>query len=608
MLTLTVPEQTVEPANLEFESDRDSIEHWLGELPLTNVQLSAGDILSRLQRLNVTRLAPPHRFALLGLIQPVAENLIETLRDKYDKAPLPLAPRHYGYFTQATQLSAAVAAGFRVVLKDLWGGGDADEKAEDIALPAFYMTLHHLSLILLDTYSVYFPEPSQLWGELNALYLYAERHAVLDAPILLEDNSAAAHTISLAYRRAVLLALANPYHLMRHDVHTVFRLLFKVSNTAGMSRPVAEDSGSCFFVDLKADAGPRFAADAAKVEAVEPRVFDVSRLLAIVQKRIAALTSTSTDDKIRNMPYLMRRMQRDMLRRLRDSWGRQRERQHERHAVLGDRTIAIGLSAVNHFVGGEQAFCPELEEIQIYTGYRPSASQELTLMPLELEPWKMEDAQQRLQAGIQEPRHSVFNDDKVLDVWRKVYATQVRRDADDDGDVPAYSTSHWELRNVSAQGLSMACEAAQPMPVGVGELIAYQPTAETLDHAQWVIGSIRWLRVTDNRSLAIGIMGLSGTARSVATRAIKGAGKGGEYFRALIVPNVDLDDESATLIVPAAIYDAGTELAVNLKDEIRYVRLTRILDATKSYAHFEFDVVETPDSETRNIHAMRAML
>jgi len=145
------------------------------------------------------------------------------------------------------------------------------------------------------------------------------------------------------------------------------------------------------------------------------------------------------------------------------------------------------------------------------------------------------------------------------------------------------------------------------MPARVGEIVAYQLTGEGRDE-NWRIGCVRWLRVTENNSMELGVMQVDISAAPTATRAIQGVGQGGEYFRSLIAPAVVLMADAATLIVPAAIFDIGSLLAVNTGNEVHYVRLTRIVDATKSYSQFHFTITKRPDSETKNIMSMRAML
>jgi hypothetical protein len=309
-----------------------------------------------------------------------------------------------------------------------------------------------------------------------------------------------------------------------------------------------------------------------------------------------------------------------MLRRLASSWGRQSEREHDRHTHLDHVDVVIGLSAAHHHVDGERPFTPELHELRIHTGYDPETrttepgrgSLNLSLVPLDHEPWKIDDAESRLAAGVTTPRVSSFDaDGKTRDVWHKIYAHRgptESREAETDSFNTLYAVSTWETKNRSAQGMALSCHHSRSLPVRVGEVVAYEPQGSERGKSQWSVGTIRWLRVMEGDTLEMGVMRLSEGARAAATRAVKGAGQGGEYFRSLIIPRDGLDSPHGHILTPAAIYDIDTVLAVNLGDRIRYIRLSRLIEATRSFSQFQFELVDTPASETANIQAMRAAI
>jgi hypothetical protein len=102
--------------------------------------------------------------------------------------------------------------------------------------------------------------------------------------------------------------------------------------------------------------------------------------------------------------------------------------------------------------------------------------------------------------------------------------------------------------------------------------------------------------------LEIGVMTMSGSVRPVAVRSIGGVGSGGEYFRSLLLSN----GPTAHLLVPSAIYDVGTCLVLNCGENLIYVRLVRMHEATASFSRFEYEAIAMPPSEQKNIEAMRA--
>ncbi|MEJ2381349.1 MAG: hypothetical protein P8076_09215 [Gammaproteobacteria bacterium] len=610
-IKLDIPEHGSDPSALGLDLRLEALEQWLGELPLANADLASTQVLERLMQLNSARAEPLLRFQWLQRIQPVAEDLADTIHSKFAHALLPLTSRPLESFQRSADLNRTVAAGFKIVVHDLLQEQSEGRKSGRLALTCLYMAMHHYSLALLDIYSVYFPEPPGLWHELHSLFRFAEQNGVHEAPVLQQHADSQPRTVSLAYRRAALLAAANPYHLMQDEARTVFRLLYKLG--AGCRVLTADDDAHapCYYVDLEGDAPPRLALDSGDLrQAGEPRLFALDQLLAMLDKRIALLTDGKTDPGVRDLSPLARRLQRNMLNRLAGAWGRNRERAHERHSTLGQARLCMGLRAAYQLLSDNAPFQPEVDEVQIHTGYtpeaRPEPKTELSLLPTDLEPWKMEEPQQHLRGDQERGRVSQFADRRAADVWEKIYTTKVPPQSPQSED-SAPTPAQWDLQNISARGFSVTCAASGSMPARVGEIIAYQLTGEGRDE-NWRIGCIRWLRVVENRTMELGVMQVDDSAAPAATRAIKGVGQGGEYFRSLIVPAVELMADAATLIVPAAIFDVGSLLAVNTGNEIHYVRLTRIVDATKSYSQFHFTIAKQPDSETKNIMSMRAML
>jgi len=586
---------------------------------MANAEVAGALLLERINALNHSKVDPLERFQLLQVLQPPGENLVESLRNRYLRTLLPLGPRYAALHTQAIDLSCALATGFKIVVRDILSGHPDQDKLRKLLFTSVYMAVHHISLVLLDTYIVYLPEPGHLWEELNQLYLLAEQHHAHDEPLLQPDTSAAPRTISLAYRRAVLMALANPYNLMQEEAQTVFRLLHKLAAGCRVLRLDEDTPAAGFYIDLRVDRGPQFAQDTGEIHGIEPRVIVSAELLQAVHKRIETLATQTPEQAAKlRMSRLERRMQRDMLRRLASSWGRQSEREHERHSHLDPVDVVIGLSAAHHHVDSEQPFTPELHELRIHTNYDPdthtaepgTGSLDLSLVPLDHEPWKVDEAESRLEAGVTIPRLSSFDaDGKTRDVWHKIYAHRSpieNRKAETDSFNTLYAVSSWDAKNRSAQGMALSCEHSRSLPVRVGEVVAYEPQGSGRAKAHWSVGTIRWLRVAEGNTLEMGVMRLSEGARAAATRAVRGVGQGGEYFRSLIIPQDGLDSPHGHMLTPAAIYDVGTVLAVNLGDHIRYVRLSRLIEATRSFSQFQFESADTPASETANIQAMRA--
>jgi hypothetical protein len=133
----------------------------------------------------------------------------------------------------------------------------------------------------------------------------------------------------------------------------------------------------------------------------------------------------------------------------------------------------------------------------------------------------------------------------------------------------------------------------------VGSLVAY------LDHSStkiWKLGILRWLQDGRDKDFDIGLMTLAHMGIPVAVRAIGGVGSGGEYFRSLLVRSVLSDGDKPGILVPATIYDIGTQLVLNMQSELKYVRLVNMVETTSSFSLFEYKEIPIPPAEQVRIN------
>ena len=95
----------------------------------------------------------------------------------------------------------------------------------------------------------------------------------------------------------------------------------------------------------------------------------------------------------------------------------------------------------------------------------------------------------------------------------------------------------------------------------------------------------------------MGVRTIAEDALPIASKAVAGVGTGGEYFRALLAPNLDPEQYPTTLIAPAAVYVIGSVIMMNFDERILYARLTRQLESTSAYSQYQFELVERPETQ-----------
>ncbi len=571
---------------------------WLASFRVGEYDDAAERLLEVLHNYNRCPMKPGARYQFLDQLQPAVHEYVDALSDRLNSNTFPLADKPRARFQLIAALIQESAYGYKQVIHDLTLDDNNRSPSDAVLVNALYHAVIFLSKSLLAAYTAYVPEPEGVWGELHRLYGFAERHDLLARSIGSSDNTRPdgdPQTIKHVYKRIVLLYLANPYHLMSGEVGVIYAHL-NVWATHG--RLTAADRNMSldgkYFVDLNQALPPQYALrDDITLHGDEVRILDVSRLVEHIASELDKYTEPLPVTDTTPMT-LRERIRRDMLQRLELAWGGRRQRHDERVPNNANIVLAAGMSASHHFVSNESPFTPERDEVRFY---RPGGvKQTFSLVPIEDEPWKAADKLDKLDSGVAKPRLSQFAG--AEDLWEKIYASKAntgKRAEDMDLD---FTAQLWQQINGSGGGMGVSCDG-RGKRIRVGDVVVLK-YANNLS-ADWTAGIVRWLRDVRDERLEIGIMALPGGLQPVAVRSIGGVGSGGEYFRSLTVVEGDM----AHLLVPSAIYDVGTCLVLNRGDNLTYVRLVRMHEATASFSRFEYEVIATPPSEQKNIEAMR---
>lgn len=589
-LRLEIPRQTPNPtANALAHPVR--LKAWLAALPLGNANKTGHELLAALHQLNRAQLPVQHREALMREAQPRISDLVDTLHKQYGVAPTPLPERAAAAADMARALLTETAYGYKAVILELAATPTPTEATRAALVASAYQVIAHLSRLLVESYSIYAPEPKKLWLEINQLYRYAERNGFHASPVGTDGRS-----IEHAYRSLLLLALANPYHLLQGEALQVYE---ETDHWAQACRLLPLNPGASpkghLYIDLDADAPPRYAPSSFDLPPpADGRSVELAGVLPLLEQRIKEVILAHRTEA--GQLTLLGRKLRSRYKRLAEAWGIRSERLADRRRRSAPVAVAAGISACHHFTSGGAAFEPEAGEIELRRSGRDGGSG-LTLIAADETPWLSEDEAKRLATGIVQPRTSQFAADQRLskDVWVKVFSTQAHYEHQK-GEALVFESMHCQIMDESRSGLAIECVNAQQMRLNVGEVVAFN-SQESQPGVEWSIGTIRWLRLTPESALTLGIRALADDALAVAVRGIRGAGKGGEYFRALLIPRLDPIDYPTSLITPAAIYDVDSVVLINTGERLLYAHLTRLMEATDAYSLFQFQIVPPPEGD-----------
>ncbi len=574
------------------------LEGWIEVLRTGNFEDAAERVRDVLHNYNRVELAPKLRFAALELLRPLVMDLTASLEDRFLGGSFPLRERQRARAVLVAQMLEECAIGYKHIVNSSLEGGGGTSCSPDEVLHAMYCAVVFLSEQLLHTYLIYIPEPKGVWGELHRLFRLAEERGVLGQHAdrtVKEKSDVELHTINHAYKRIVMLYLANPYHLMGREASTVFQQLDKWTFDAklvGADRyPSVEGK---FFVDMTSEDPPQFGRHGQIISSLfSVRVLEIQSVVSRLGATVKRFSEPGSDGVVPNMSF-RERIFRDMLQRLKFAWGGRSERKDQRASTSGRIVLAVGMSASHHFVSNEEPFMPERDEVRFHRPNGVKAA--LTLLPVDHEPWKTEDALTKIDAGVTTLRTSQF--DGAEDLWEKIYATKARASIVQEEMEPEFTAQIWEQVNGSQGGLGVSCDG-KGKRVRVGDLVVLKHGNQI--NSDWQAGIVRWLRDLEGDHLEIGMMLLTGSVYAVAVRSIGGVGSGGEYFRSLLLRN----GKKKTLLLPCSIYDIGTQLVVNTSKIISFAKLTQVLETTTSFAHFEYEQIEAPEAERKNIAALK---
>jgi len=527
-----------------------NLKNWLMTLPRIGGDTTAEQIIEQLERINLGNYPLHERIALLDTLRPLIRQFLPSLKQITKTAMLPLSAREQRAYQQIQQLLSAMATGYKLVLNDALQLENPREHDQLLLREAIYLTLQYLTRQIVEAFLIYAPVPEGVWQEIHTLYRYAEEHELQNLPVddPYPDFSLPTHyTIDLAYKRILLLTLAEPYHMVQGEADDIYYLVSAWTGACHLRAEKSPPLESDYAVDLNSDAPPCYFVAKRLPNAHQARKIDIEEVKKRLDVHLQRLLIHSLDAIDHNEHQSMvERRQRDMLLRLSSAWHAELSRQQTRQPSGKKIHMAAGLSASHYYITGGHDFTPALDELKLKED--------------EIEP--------------------------------AIYLTayEVAQDKDRFHKNTKYPIRPWWQFNNSESGTAICCTTnCGETHVRVGEVVAYQDSARPASH--WRVGDIRWLKTDLKGGLEIGIMNLASSAVPIAVKALKGQGWGTEYFRGLLIPKQVSLLQTRSVLIPATVYDVHSELSVSMKNRLFYIRLTSLLSTTTEFSQFTFEVL-----------------
>lgn len=418
MPDLSVP--AVDPALRDaFESRARPAAAWLARLPVASPADAAQQLLAALHAMNRSTLDDATRDMLLALYRPAIARVSMGLETLLGEAGVPPHAQQRQIASQLRALHREHTIGYKHLLASLETARKPSSRRQAELLARLLAALRELQYAHYLTYN---PLPAGLWLDIHRIHALAAGGGLADTAI------GDAQPASLVYRKALLLALADPPHMSRGEQLHARAYLRAYATLATLREGSPGETG--FAIDTGSDRGP-----AAQGDAPAGRLWlDTDALCRQLHDTALRLRTGDTPRRL-GLPETMEgELSLLVAKRLSKRWRNSAQRVFKRHLTADDTVeVVAGVCAIH-----------------------------------------------RLLAQAED---SGFDEDDSLPIG-DVGALQAAPGA--------IQTSRWTIRNDSAAGLALAGTPDAPLNLKVGDALVLRPAdtdaaAWSLAVIRWIV-------------------------------------------------------------------------------------------------------------------------
>ena len=338
----------------------------------------------------------------------------------------------------------------------------------------------------------------------------------------------------------LLLDLANPGKLTPRQIELISLWLERWTPKVSIGRaPAGAGEGVApLAIDLSGAAG----ASRRKPEGDTTRVLDIQELGNSVRKRVGLLRKGETPAALGLGEDVTAPLAESLLTMLYRRWCEDKQsRAHPRHSSSGTAQICSGMAAVHYFVTGR-------------------------VLSVRGGPQKISQVQHEQIATL--GRVATLHEDEP-------------------SPPPDFAVETWQIRDESASGLRLArVDAAASSRLMLGQLLGIRLS----DAKAFLLCAVKWLSVSVEFELRVGVHILPGIPQGAAIRAIGAPAAAEQYTPAFLLPAVAALQAPETLVVPAGWFKPNREIEV-LTERTGKLRLASVVDRGADFERVTFEAL-----------------
>ena len=517
-LNPSVPASDKRP-NIPVETRVDQVGSWLAQLARGNVIEAAHAMCDGLAALNHHKLEASARLELLETYRNAVADLLPAMKAQFVIVPLPLPEKSQRLADLNRQLYAELAYGYKTAMLEL--PDEISEMAVQRAITCF-------GQVLAACYETYIPIPAGIWAQIHRLYRHAARHGLLEKPVA---DGAATSSAMLAYKQALLLAVADPYHLMQGEVIRVMDYAGRFAHLAELRGGMdGAASNGLFLLKLDGDEAPRTLPRILEgIDWETHMLFQTAALATQLSQQVGGLEAGIAPADLQLPDMARDQAYRHLIKRLLKHWGAAAKRYFNRKQSRSAMDICVGIRAIHYFLNGEQVY---------------------GLVPVSTQPNNGE-----------------------LDFSS---ATPSRN--------APFSSSRWNIVNESAGGMALAQVSNLSSQIRSGEIIGLRSDGGR----QWNIAVVRWVKSDTSNRLEIGIQMAAPYAAAVAVKSAA-AGASAPSQVALLLPEIPLLKQAPRLLAARGTLQAQRKFLLEQDGKVQPYLATELVESTVAFEQFQFE-------------------
>jgi hypothetical protein len=534
---------------------------WLVTVPLANAVQAQAMFLRQLNLLHRFTLPATERFAILEALRGPVSDVQEDAAKKFAAKPLPFSPPEQAALESTLNVWNMLALGYLRCFDTLCGdnGGHASTAAltaHQARCAGSKETGSRTAVLIQRTLSVFadwqvdlcrgeqLPE-ADYWQKLNQIFAAAETLGIATRAVNDPVRHGSAQTSALAaYAECNLLSTASPYELPARHLAWVARWARRWGAKLSLLKTPPEDIRNRavpLWVDLASDRPatymPQSSTGGRWLETTELRKSLLARIVLLEQGRAPAELQLGEDV---TQPAAGQLLQRVLQRWCKGGASRRELRQ----PASGGCSFIAGFDAVHYQLSGRKSF--------------KAPSRDPATLRREREEFET--------FGAHGHRNAVTDkgNDSGIESWEVM----------DD----------WHLLDESDTGLRIKRQLKEGVRIGAGLLIA----VKSKDKSNFTLGSVRWALREGNDALAAGIQLFPGEPRAASVKTMEAGDTPAAWRQAFMLPGDPIAKRSASLVLPAGTFKIDRKLEVMMEQEVRVLRLFRVLDRGAEFERCDF--------------------